>query len=321
LGSGVFGHDRGFETFRLYRERGTRRRSVYLRSDAVLRRIERWLRRDAREPFFLYVHVTDPHFPYVPRPRHLRAVRDVAPTDEAIEHCLTAVRPYHNGSEQWGTRPIQVPTDLKEDLSALYDGEVRAADESFGRLVDLLRERRLFDRSIIVFTSDHGEEFFEHGGVGHGQTLQDEVMNVPLIMRLPGARRGGERIDALAQHVDIVPTLLDALALPVPVVLDGRSLLQGVDDGHEGWLTLSLGPFNSSALATRGWMVVGDPRLDLADARLVPNRGASWAPRTRTWMVGYGRNRLAALHDQVRHGPPIGPERVERLRALGYVLD
>src|SRR5439155_536801 len=72
LGSDVYGLGRGFQTYRFYREQGARRRAVYLRSDAVLRRVEHWLERGPRNPFLLYVHVTDPHFPYVPPPRSVR---------------------------------------------------------------------------------------------------------------------------------------------------------------------------------------------------------------------------------------------------------
>src|SRR5205823_1223997 len=127
LGSDVYGLGRGFQTYRFYREQGARRRAVYLRSDAVLRRVEHWLERGPWNPFLLYVHVTDPHFPYVPPPRSVRPFWTGPPSPAEIDTLTDRVRMLHNGQADWGTRPAPVsPHDIAL-LGDLYDGEIRFA--------------------------------------------------------------------------------------------------------------------------------------------------------------------------------------------------
>jgi arylsulfatase A-like enzyme len=96
-----------------------------------------------------------------------------------------------------------------------------------GAFLDGLRERGIYDDALIVFTSDHGEEFFDHGGWWHGQTLYDEVLGVPLIVKLPGNEAAGTARDDLVQHVDLAPTLLALAGAPVPEAMQGRPLFGG----------------------------------------------------------------------------------------------
>jgi arylsulfatase A-like enzyme len=117
-------------------------------------------------------------------------------------------------------------------LVNLSDAEIAANDRSFGALLGGLEERGLLAETLIVFLSDHGEEFQEHGGWTHGHNLNVEALDVPLIIRFPD-RGQGERVGALAQHIDIAPTILDYLGLPVPRIMEGRSLL-GLLDAREG---------------------------------------------------------------------------------------
>jgi choline-sulfatase len=106
-----------------------------------------------------------------------------------------------------------------------YDGEIAYADELVGRLVAVLRAKNLYDRSLIVVLSDHGEGLGDHGELEHGVFLYNETVHVPLIVKMPGARGAGRRVSAVVQHIDLVPTLLDLVGLPVPPELRGRSLV------------------------------------------------------------------------------------------------
>src|SRR6185503_11381517 len=101
-----------------------------------------------------------------------------------------------------------------------------------------------------------GEEFLEHDGVAHGQTLYVESVHVPLLVRLPGGRAGGRSIDTLAQHVDILPTVLDAVGLPPRAGLPGASLVRASGPEVETYSSLRLGRFALDALTGDRWKVV-----------------------------------------------------------------
>ena len=114
-----------------------------------------------------------------------------------------------------GTGEVTASPEIVDWMRDLYDGEVAAADYAFASLVGELRVRGLYDSSIVVVTADHGEELYEHGGWEHGKTLFAEVLDVPLIVRLPGGARG-RRVAAPVQQIDLMPTLLEAAGVEAP---------------------------------------------------------------------------------------------------------
>ena len=117
-----------------------------------------------------------------------------------------------------------------------YAGEVTYVDQHIGRLLDELRTRGLYDESLIVFTSDHGEGLWQHGTRGHVQNLFDEQLNVPLIIKLPlghpGLERLNERRQSVVPHADLVPTILSVVGLPGLEGQRGVSLFEA----HDGLL-------------------------------------------------------------------------------------
>ncbi len=118
-----------------------------------------------------------------------------------------------------------IPPDHLEDVIALYDGEIRYADEQLGRLFSWLRERGISEDTTILVTSDHGEEFSDHGSMeGHQWTLYDEVLHVPLVLRVPGQVEG-VTVDDLVDLLDVAPTLLHSAGLASYPEFEGRSLL------------------------------------------------------------------------------------------------
>lgn len=122
-------------------------------------------------------------------------------------------------------RPFEPPSDLRERYGATYDAEVAAADRVVAAFFDVLRELGLYDRSLIILLSDHGEGLGDHGDPEHGPLLYREVLQVPLMVRLPGARRGDTRVAEPVQLVDVFPTVVELLGLESPAELGGRSLL------------------------------------------------------------------------------------------------
>ncbi|HUG53910.1 MAG TPA: sulfatase [Vicinamibacteria bacterium] len=169
-----------------------------------------WIEERRGFPNFLYVHTMDPHVPYTPPP----------PFDRRYEPRPTPDHP--------GTDPrfdFKEPLDL-ERLIAQYDGEIAYGDQEFGRFVRELKARGLYDRALIVFTADHGEEFNDHGKWLHGRSVFDELIRVPLVVKFPGQRGAGRRVAQQVQMVDILPTVLQELGLPVPTppVITGHPL-------------------------------------------------------------------------------------------------
>jgi arylsulfatase A-like enzyme len=110
-------------------------------------------------------------------------------------------------------------------MEELYDAEILAFDRFFADFIRDLREMGIYDQSLIVFLSDHGEEFFEHGGWAHCHSLYEEVIRVPLYFKFPGQRNRGRKITGNAGLIDVFPTLLDQAGMPVPAGVDGESLL------------------------------------------------------------------------------------------------
>ena len=102
-------------------------------------------------------------------------------------------------------------------MVSLYDAGVAQADERFGLLLEELKKRKLYEDALIIFLSDHGEELYDHGSWAHGKTLYSEVLNIPLIVKLPSSTgMKGERRRDVAQHIDVVPTILDYLGIEKP---------------------------------------------------------------------------------------------------------
>ena len=202
----AFGFAQGFTRFRSEdRER----------DETMLDRVRLWLdeRQDAEAPFFLFLHAIDPHGPYDPAPEFEEMFdAGVAPDRYRTVRYLL----------QLNRGEVEPEPGTAEALSRLYDAEVAQNDRAFGELLDELEARGLSGDAAVIYVSDHGEEFAEHGRWEHGLSLYEEVLRVPLVMRLPGVP--ARRIQTPAQHVDLLPTLLAYLGIESPPT-DGRDLL------------------------------------------------------------------------------------------------
>jgi arylsulfatase A-like enzyme len=142
---------------------------------------------------------------------------------------------------------------------SLYDGEIAFVDYSLSRLLGHLRALGLYDETAIAFTSDHGEEFWEHGGTGHGAHLHDEVLRIPLIIRDLKTMPPGKRVSTPVESIDIFPTLLDIAGLPIPDDLDGRSLVRSVDE-RPVYATLSEHRKRLASVTAGSWKLIRDQR-------------------------------------------------------------
>ena len=168
---------------------------------------------DAR-PAFLFVHLWDVHYDYAPPP----------PWDQAFDPDYRGAADFSRLAVNPAVHAAMDPRD-REHLLALYDGEIRWTDSNVARLLELHAQRREGRELLVVVLSDHGEEFFEHGGKGHQQTLFEEVVRIPLIFHWPGHLPAGATVPGLVRIIDVFPTLLELVGATPPEPIAGRSLV------------------------------------------------------------------------------------------------
>jgi arylsulfatase A-like enzyme/Flp pilus assembly protein TadD len=301
IGSAVldsrFGLNQGFDTyfdnFEFTRLDEANLDRMERRGDQVMNEALRWLERSPHRPFFLWVHLYDPHHPYTPPEPYARRYRARA-----------------------------------------YDGEVAFADHQVGRLVIFLKEQEIFDQTLFVLAGDHGEGLGEHGEQTHGFFLYNSTLHVPLIVNVPdGAPRVIENEVSL---VDVLPTVLQALRLPVPPAAQGRSLLGALMGKsaagsssvyaenylpllHFGWSPLK-------SLQSAGMKYIDAPRPELYDTRADPGETANLFPsrqalahEMRDRLFGLERRYTPAAGGAAKEKPLTDPALEDRLRSLGYV--
>jgi len=198
-------------------------------------RLLAWLELHREIPFFVFLHVADPHDPYRPAPpydtlfagadRNEQQERD----DKALLKVIADPLLRHMGSPM-PTREELIEAKVDPEAYVAhdrdwYDGSIRGMDAEIGRLLERLRGLGLSGRTLVVFTSDHGEEFLEHGRTFHGQSVYGEQNNMSLILWRPGAVPAGAVVDRTVETIDVMPTLLEISGLPVPGEVQGESLL------------------------------------------------------------------------------------------------
>lgn len=207
-----FGLDRGFDTYFFeptegYDWRGSRRDKFWSRGEATVGAATDWIASHAGEPFFVWVHLFDPHRPYLP-PREF-ALSETEPVDISGKRLPPEVRDMHELAQ----------------LNRQYRGEVSYADAQVGRLVAKLSSLKLADRTAVIVTSDHGEGLGDHGLLEHGQNVFDELVRVPMIFRATGLP-AGRRLVGPAQLEDLMPTILVMLGVDCDAGPDG---VDGID--------------------------------------------------------------------------------------------
>ncbi len=178
--------------------------------------VEAWIHAvDPNRPFLLFVHLFDPHYPYRSPASH---AHQFLPPELRRHSC-----PGYGGLHEMRSRGM---TEAEiEAFKGLYDGEVLYADSCVGRLFDTLKSRGHFEHSLVIFLSDHGETLDERFHMfDHGGQITEEQVRIPLVVRFPEGEFAGRRVSAEVHHIDILPTILHVLNLPVPDSLPGRSL-------------------------------------------------------------------------------------------------
>lgn len=305
------GFDRGFDRYRCL---GT------ADLDVVGRALGPWLEEIGRGegPWFFWLHMLDPHGPYNGRRPWIESFEP-----ELEEHSWLDGMPSERivrFAERFNERQMDA-------VRALYDSEIRATDEF---LRDLFERLPGADDAFVLFTSDHGEEFLEHGGMLHGRTLFDESVRIPLIVRLPDRRFAGAVSSGVVSLVDVVPTILAAAGA------GPRDDAAGID------LVGDEGPAVPADRVVVTELLRGDPERAVREGRWKLIAGSSRPelarlydleedPGEQTDVAGRFPDRVARLHEiladfERTHRPvelpaptELTPEQIEALRALGYV--
>jgi len=177
--------------------------------------VKEFIARSSGRDWFCFLHLMDPHIPYAPPKEYIDLLCDPA-YDGEIGDVFGAIEGWKSGEVIPEEKDLQKAHDL-------YNGEVASLDKALGGLFGYLIENNLMDSTLVIFASDHGEEFFDHGGYEHGHTQYDELVHMPLIIAGPGFS-GGNRIDDSIGNTDIVPTIYTFIGLPLPDDLAGVPL-------------------------------------------------------------------------------------------------
>ncbi|HKU40959.1 MAG TPA: sulfatase, partial [Polyangiales bacterium] len=213
--SDKFGFKQGWDDYRNYIRENRRSIAQEVAGDVLA-----WLDgRPQNKPFFLYVHTIDPHVPYRP-PKSFLSMYDPDPYSGPVDFSRT-----NELLEQIKIGKLPLNDRDKVRLQALYDGEISYHDVHFAAILDGLDKRGLRDDTMVVVTADHGEEFWDHGSVGHGHSVYDELLHIPMMVRIPGLTEGNAVLRGDVGLVDVAPTILDAMGLPIPEAMSGRSFL------------------------------------------------------------------------------------------------
>jgi len=327
------------------------------RAETVFEKAGAWLRLDPPEPYFLFIHLMDVHAPYLPpEPFDTKFGSGGAVTDEdarlnrrllnlALRESALFFELVETGQfERMGELDLTVEDIGEENLSRLidlYDGEIAYADSQLELFLEGLKDAGVLDKTLLVITADHGEGFLDHGRLFHsGDLLYDELMRVPLLMRLPGVIPPGTCVDAQVSLIDVMPTAVEAAESfgskpPPELELKGRSLLDllaGEEPGRtqrEGGEVYCEGAL-VSCVRTEKWKYIdsqghdtielydleADPRENVNLIREMPEKAlelsallAGHFERVRLYREKHPRPTPLALDRETR----------EKLRSLGYV--
>ena len=308
-----FGVARGFETYDFSSAGNKRLR----RADVVVDLALTWLRKRGAAPFFLVVHLFDPHMDYDP-PEATRGQFSSALVETGLPRVTERIR---------ATLRRGLPFD-REYLVALYDEEILFVDRQLKRLFDALDGGGLPDDVVVIVTSDHGEELFDHGWFEHGHSVYNELLRVPLVVRGPGIRPA--RHDIPVSLLDLYPTILETFGHAVPDDVPGRSLwpvLTGEEPLPDRRLYAERTLYGAEHQAIIDWPYKLIRRPDRDEVHLFDlavdmgehHDVASTHPEEARRLGGLLQTRLGALTRERAAEVELDDETLRALRSLGYV--
>lgn len=237
-----------------------------------------FLREHRGERFFLWLYYMEPHTTYAPSQPFPSLPAGVSASQLNTLQTLDFWDLVDNGA-------LLVPAEQRAALVSLYDGEIHDVDAALGLVLDELERLGLADRTLVVLHSDHGEEFLDHGGYGHGTTMYDELLRVPLIVAGPGIVNPGRTVAEPVQLLDVLPTLLEAAGVTPPPESHGRSLwplLRGAELAEVPIYSemIHSSPNELKAVRYQGWKLIyhfATDEVELYDLRADPGEQVNLA--------------------------------------------
>jgi len=239
------GFNQGFKEFFYFQEKDVKVvPNIFVRSDELNNSLASFIRQlDDTSNNFIYIHYMDPHHPYLPKEKHFSKENK-----KRFTNAFSLPKAISSMNEE--ERRIL----LIEAINA-YDDEILYNDKMIGNMVRMLKKKNMYSNSIIIITSDHGEEFFEHGNFTHGKSLYDEQLKVPLIIHMPGKTH--KTINEIANQVDILPTILSLLEIPIPKNIDGIDLLNNKRTPNlASYAELSINQLTISSIRTSKYKLI-----------------------------------------------------------------
>lgn len=200
-------------------------------ADVIVDQALPWIKQNSSKPFFLWLHLMDPHAPYYPKPEALVWMGQ-SESDASDAKYLNAY---------WNRQDLSIDrlAAKHQQVVCLYDAGIRWVDAQVRRLSEQLVELNLWDQCALAVTADHGEEFLDHGGRFHAPVkLTKELVHVPLLLRVPGV--AGREIESLTSLINLAPTLLDVMDVSAPADFRGRSCWNYMRQGDKwNWPTIT----------------------------------------------------------------------------------
>ena len=314
-----------------------------------------WLEEHRDVPFFVFIHVFDPHSPFDPRPPYDSLWADPS-KKAAFEDELDRVREFIETptlrSRGMPSREelLKAGVDPEQFIGQYhdwYDGSIRGMDMEIGRLLERLQALGLTDSTLVAFIGDHGEEFLDHGRTWHGHSVYGELVNVPLLLWWPGVVPAGLTVDDTVRSIDLMPTLLALSGLSAPEGIQGQSLLplMGGPAGGAGvaaeWIVRpagserDLGDGRSVSIVADGWKLVQNidlpdeehPEFELFDHREDPLNLVNLADEQPDIVERLSKDidrwqrqaESAQLKSDEELSSTLSADELRRLRSLGYV--
>ncbi|MCP2520043.1 sulfatase-like hydrolase/transferase [Candidatus Aminicenantes bacterium AC-335-A11] len=291
------GFDYYYDNFDLAKYKTISLDAVQRRGNEVLSVFYEWLDKNLERKFFAWIHFYDPHTPYDP--------------------------------------PEPYKTYFKGRRYGLYDGEIAFVDKLIGEFYDYLKKKKILDKTLIVFTSDHGESLGEHRESAHGFFIYDAVLKVPLIIRFPESKFSGKRIINQIRSIDIMPTILNLIDINIPRNVQGESLLSFIlNKGRKKtllaysetyWPRYHYGWSELKSLRTNRYKFIKAPKPELYDLLSDPRETINLFYKKKS-ILKKMKKELANLIE--KYSSPkieeIGPRKIDsdsliKLQALGYL--
>jgi hypothetical protein len=212
--SSKWGFDRGWDE-----NRNLIRENLPNNAETLWGIAKKWIVPGKAKPQFVYLAVIEPHVIYNPRKEFLAKYWN-KPYTGPIKPVLTGIQ---LGKIKQGT--LKVNDTDKAYLEALHNAEITQSDTAFAAFIQDLKTAGLYDTSVVIVISDHGDEFWDHGDCGHAQGAHQELVHVPFIIRAPGLLPAGRAVYTDVEAMDLSPTMLELAGLPVPDSMQGRSVI------------------------------------------------------------------------------------------------